>query len=334
MYSKQPEIMRAYQRDEEYKQMLRFLIIEALETMIHYRTLSKFDSEIRMGSDLLYYLLTSMRGKQTLGEEYCSIIPVFKKSMQFPSKIRRTIYILLKVLGPYFMNRLLKSLEQRLNEVISRQNDTFKELNSQDKSFKTILINNLMNLLPSAYNAFVMQFNQLYLALFFIWGKYYDLTKQVMSIRFKYVPGQEAEHQISYMNPGRLIMLQFVIQGISFFIKIAKTIHQSHKTHLKQQQKLKANQWNQPIDYNPQEDDLQNIDDNQINGKNVVGEVDQENEADQCSLCYGTRINTTATICGHLFCWDCIHTSLKIKQECPQCREQCPPQKLVLVYNL
>ena len=75
----QPEILRAYQRDEEYKLMLRYLVMEALEVFIKYRTLSKYDAEIKMGSDFLYYVLTTIRGKQTLGEEYCSIIPVRSK---------------------------------------------------------------------------------------------------------------------------------------------------------------------------------------------------------------------------------------------------------------
>ena len=61
--SLQPEILRAYQRDEEYKMILRTLLYEALETVISYRFMARYDSEIRMGSDLLYYLLTTIRGK-------------------------------------------------------------------------------------------------------------------------------------------------------------------------------------------------------------------------------------------------------------------------------
>ena len=43
--------------------MLRYLVIEALEVFIKYRTLSKYDAEIKMGSDFLYYMLTTIRGK-------------------------------------------------------------------------------------------------------------------------------------------------------------------------------------------------------------------------------------------------------------------------------
>lgn len=125
-FSKQPEIMRSYQRDEEYKQLLRFLIIESLETMIHYRTLSKYDSEIRLTSDFIYYLLTTLIGKQTLGEEYCSIIPIYKNTLEFPSPIRRLVNVLFKILGPYYLNRLLKKCEQPLIEYVLHQNDLLK----------------------------------------------------------------------------------------------------------------------------------------------------------------------------------------------------------------
>ncbi len=56
--------------------MLRFLLLESMEVFVKYRVITQYDAEIKMGSDLLYYLLTTIRGKQTLGEEYCSIVPV------------------------------------------------------------------------------------------------------------------------------------------------------------------------------------------------------------------------------------------------------------------
>lgn len=110
-YSKAPEIMRAFQRDEEYKHVLRFMAVEALEVFINYRTLNKYDSEIRMGSDFIYYALTTLIGKQTLGEEYCSIRPVYEGNGEFPSKVRRVILLLFKLIGPYIIGKAFKAFE-------------------------------------------------------------------------------------------------------------------------------------------------------------------------------------------------------------------------------
>lgn len=94
------------------------MTLEALETIIHYRTLNKYDSEIKMGCDFLYYFLTTIKGKQTLGEEYCSILPIFKHDNAFPSPMRRLLFVLLKILGPYYFEKLLKSLERPLSEYV------------------------------------------------------------------------------------------------------------------------------------------------------------------------------------------------------------------------
>jgi peroxin-10 len=92
------------------------LVMESLEVFIKYRFLSKFDAEIKMGSDFLYYLLTTIRGKQTLGEEYCSIIPVSanphnKMQESFPSLTRRIWFCILNVAGPYIVNKIMKRFE-------------------------------------------------------------------------------------------------------------------------------------------------------------------------------------------------------------------------------
>ncbi|XP_029167087.1 peroxisome biogenesis factor 10 [Nylanderia fulva] len=52
-----------------------------------------------------------------------------------------------------------------------------------------------------------------------------------------------------------------------------------------------------------------------------------------CQLCLETTA-TTATLCGHLFCWTCLSEWLRVKPQCPYCREYVPPSRIVHVMNL
>jgi len=53
----------------------------------------------------------------------------------------------------------------------------------------------------------------------------------------------------------------------------------------------------------------------------------------KCPLCLEPRIETASTICGHLFCWTCIHESVRNRSECPICREPLRPAQIIRLMN-
>ena len=235
----QPEILRAYQRDDEYKMILRYLLLESMEVFVNYRLLTKYDAEIKMGSDLLYYLLTTIRGKQTLGEEYCSIVPVKNSGPNlvgtFPSPGRRLLLSLLNAAGPYVLNKVLKRFEQPFNDYLqSKTNDLNAKMSnpSVSVSFLQILKVELLNLVPGVlFSNSVKNFGMLHLALFFLWGRYYELSKRIARVVYKYELGAEGQHQISYLNPGRVIMITIVIQLTMFAVEIVRCIRKSYQLY-------------------------------------------------------------------------------------------------------
>ena len=102
-WAKSPEILRSYQRDLECKQFFRFALVEFLESIMNYKKVREYQMELRSLADFIYLWMTTLRGRQTLGEEYCSIIPAYGRNGEFPSPLRRLAYVLGSVFLPYYV---------------------------------------------------------------------------------------------------------------------------------------------------------------------------------------------------------------------------------------
>ncbi len=62
-------------------------------------------------------------------------------------------------------------------------------------SFTEILKVELLRVLPGVFFSNSMKnFGQLHLALFFLWGRYYELSKRLARVIYKYELGSEGQH--------------------------------------------------------------------------------------------------------------------------------------------
>lgn len=67
--------------------------------------------------------------------------------------------------------------------------------------------------------------------------------------------------------------------------------------------------------------------------KKTIASQTTRTASDKCILCLENRTKSTATSCGHVFCWNCILNCLRTRSECPVCREPVTSQSVVFLMN-
>ncbi|CAG8469758.1 23290_t:CDS:2 [Cetraspora pellucida] len=70
-----------------------------------------------------------------------------------------------------------------------------------------------------------------------------------------------------------------------------------------------------------------------INGSNNINNNGSEYE---CNICFDTASAPVLTLCGHLFCWPCLHQWLEAQSQnplCPVCKAGCGQDKVIPIYG-
>ncbi|CAK9093572.1 Peroxisome biogenesis factor 10 (Peroxin-10) (Peroxisomal biogenesis factor 10) (Peroxisome assembly protein 10) (Peroxisome assembly protein PER8) [Durusdinium trenchii] len=152
------------------------------------------------------------------------------------------------------------------------------------------------------WGEWLMLFLRLHLALFYLFGRYRHLPERLLNLRAVSL-AERPYRSFSYRPLGFVLLAQAIGQ------LLAKILQRRSGADVADTETLQAamGNWAPAL---PQ-------------SRLSAG------RPPRCNICMGPAESVTATLCGHLFCWDCIASWCAMKASCPLCRASSPPQKLL-----
>lgn len=196
---------------------------------------------------MLYYALTTGRGLQTLGEEYCDLLQASGVQEGPPGSLRRGALVLLQSLAPYMLEKGLQrrglpqvdhrstwaSVVQHSHPHVGGGQATnipcwgtrpWSPIQIRISSWIQRCKNDAMTLLGTwnlSWATSVLDslrnhsgtLLRIHLAMFYVWGLYYQIPKRLTKVRYVVGSKMSSRHP-SYTALGIILLIQLGIAGV------------------------------------------------------------------------------------------------------------------------
>lgn len=300
-FANQFEIIRSEEKDRYLISQLAQQLDDLYTKCFGLNNFHVYQPYLNRLSQFLYYLTTTLSNRQTIGEEYICLIQYDPISKRIPSLIRRFIMISFRIFGELVSKYFLTSLVIRP---------------IAEDVFHPKLSPQTIELISKFLITFIERTHKI---IFYLTGQYYDISKLLTRIRYLIYTRSTSENVTiqSTMNKTMRILslclcIQHIIESYTSLKQIAISISQHrHKLEL--------------------------IAEQETEGQNSIITDDATSSTDhvRCPLCYEFAISNVALVpeCGHVFCWQCIHTWVAENQSCPLCKAQTMQSRIVHLIN-
>jgi peroxin-10 len=304
-YADQFTIIQSYQKDDLYRSKLRSKLKTFFSYLLTPNKILKFTNELNLTADFLYYFLTTISTRQTIGQEYCNLILYDDIQRNIPSKLNRIVLIVIKIILPYVLYKFRF-------EYFFRNISNFKFYSFVFDIFKIAYyyLNNLNTI------KFFLDNNR----------NFFKLENYMTNIKYLKItnlPDQTSTRQVHL----KLLSLSLFLPLVYNIFVDAKKVHFYVKNVLSK----------------PNDGDVPMTSDGPAlaNKSNIILSSKSNHK---CLLCLDFVKNSTLTSCGHCFCWYCINdyavktsyfdkNTKKSVAKCPICRDLFQLNKLVFLFN-